>query len=98
MRSRDARKALLSGFFWAASVMAGENAPAVGEAGAVSAVRADVREEPKDAIQATGSDRGATPFQQRKANAPLFPSKKKAAQTPVPMLDEKNLGLGCSKP
>ncbi len=98
MRRRDVRKIFLTGFFWAASAMAGENTPAVSDVGAISSVRIGVIEVSKDVIQVTSSDNGTAPIQQRKINEPLFPRKKKAAQTPAPMLDEKNLGLGCAKP
>lgn len=95
---RDVRKILLAGLFCSASAMAGENAPAVSEVWAVSTAKTGGREEPKDVIKATSPYSGTAPLQQRKVNEPLFPRKKKAAKTPAPMPDEKNLGLGCSKP
>jgi len=91
---RNMRKVILAGFFWAASTMAGGNAPAVSETGAVSTVAG--REGGKDVA---GSDSGAAPLPQRKAKESLVTRKmKKAAQASGSMLSEKQLGLGCAQP
>lgn len=90
MRLRDVQKMLLIGICWATGAMAEETALQSCQIEAASAVKADARKPPKTASKAPGTaavKKGALP-----------PSKKRAAQNPALMQDEKQLGLGCAQP